>query len=191
MLYLPWPPSAIRIQSFSLIVGLMGGSAVGLGFLMDGLNLVKALLLVAGFIGLVFALASWRVLSVGMLGYKGFNKVVRLFMVISRWVVLRLFYTVVWVAGGKGGASLRMVPLRNGESNWTVRAGSSSKLSELSPGVIKWESGNSHYCRPMVQWAFQSGNWWMIGLLGFMVLLDLYENDQPASHIPSNLYTLY
>lgn len=190
MIFLPWPPSTARLKAFWLVMSLGGTLVLFSGLMMIELLNIQMSLLVSMVVAIGLSVLGWLRPLIGMHPYRGFNKLVRLLASFVKKIILRMLYGLMWVAGGINEHSLRLEQPKGESSQW-IALPDSVNGNGHSSGVTTWKAGRSHYAWSLGRWSLHSGNWWMFGFMGLLMMMAVCEESEESAHIPTNMYTLY
>lgn len=187
MIRLPEQPRRGMLQSFSLVMGgaaglLVGASSAWLGsafWFWGGAGLAIALA-VPGLIRPQTAVPPYRVWRTLTRGY----------LRVARTLLQGIHFYVVVTMVSLAGKKLALRPPREDESMWSPRGtlpdhcyllpyASQQERSVVAPWIFQYS-----------RWARDSGNFWLIFLLPFLVLLSLHYGDEAQTSAP-NIYTLF
>ena len=180
---LPYGPRRAWIQSFAFVAGvLLGLTAPLLRFF--GLHGVAVAI---GGLGLAVILVGQLRPRVLMLPYRAWNKIARLLAGLTRRVLLFLIFHLIFRSVGWVGRDQLQIrpPAPDEKTMW-----SPYRLDTPIPHV---ETSTAGWVRRFIKWGARPGApMWTLCLLPFLVILSAMErDDQAASSLSADIYTLY
>ncbi|MEE9569586.1 MAG: hypothetical protein V3W37_09385 [Candidatus Binatia bacterium] len=187
MMVLPYPRRSAWLKGFSVVISTFSGALIGvISWLLGFLPLFG----VGVFLAIVLVLSALKWPQAISKPYRAWNKLAQN---VARGMELYLsgicFYVIVGVVS-LAGSSLERNPSRNIQSEWQPREmlipGPHRSQSEVS----KESCGRKGWIRTYVSWAINSGNWWAVSLLPFLILLKTLESGRHPE-ISSDTYTLF
>ena len=116
------------------------------------------------------------------LPYRWWNRIARkLANWATKWLMF-VCYHIVFLAVGRMGAGLGLARPAPTESMWIKRAGA-------EPGPVE-HNLREHWVKTFFNWTRETGNWWAIGLLPFLLLIAMLDVEREES-FPIGIYTLF
>jgi hypothetical protein len=122
--------------------------------------------------------------------YRAWNKLARIYAHAAEYVVLRLCYWTVIVAGGWTGTQCRLARPGVEESMWVSRQSlQPSRYKQLHSGP-GGESGERNWILRYITWAWWSHQLWLLALLPFLCILLWLEEEEEVV-VQESIYTLF
>jgi hypothetical protein len=185
-LALPASPRLATLRAFGVALALPAGT--GAGLVSAGGAPGRGLAVALGVGGGLAVLAlGWP--SGMLLPYRVWRRVTRLLAQAISLYVLGILHFLVLTVASRGGSSLALAPPGRAASLWTPR--------EPAPGVgaaeglVVLDSSGPGWAGGAAGWARASGQGWAWGLLPFLALLALLDDEPDAPDPPTTTYTLY
>ncbi len=190
MILLEYPANVIQLRSFWLVLSLIIGLLTGcfLNFLFSPIWIVFGLLITFG-----LALPGLIRPQFARMPYRIFNKFVRVFTYCANEWILFVCFFIIYITGGTKGSSLRLTKPNKSESLWEPRSLGSSGIcgSGMNKSALLPESSQSGWFFIFVRWVIRSGNWRILYLLPFFILIAVFRKENLSTTISENVYTLY
>jgi hypothetical protein len=123
--------------------------------------------------------------------FRAWNKLAMLFAAAARVYVARVCLYTVFAAVGLLGSNMEMELPHSPASGWTRRQAPRTMNYLSSSDLGPPDRRKRGWLRAYVAWAGQSRNLWALGLIPFLLLLALLEEDVGTSPPAHGIYTLY
>jgi hypothetical protein len=188
LLTLPPAPRRIWLMSFSIVAGLVLGTAAGalLAFVMApryfGAGMVA---------GLALALPGILRPDAAAPLYRAWNAVTRFYGRSASLLLRALCYYTIFVAVGWTGSSLALSRPASAESLWQVRTGPAGRRYRQQYEARIAAAAGASWIKTYLSWAWESGNIWTVTLVPFLTLLSWIEPEHREPDVPVFNYTLY
>lgn len=145
-------------------------------------------------LGLLIGLASsvivlWQP-QIAKVPYRLWSRVADFYVRVARLAVKVICFFLVFVTVRRGGSSLTVSRAAFTQSMWLERGTVSRTNYAHEYEGTSQESSASTWTTTFVSWAKESGNFWAITLLPFLMLLSALEADEECA-FPPNIYTLF
>lgn len=121
--------------------------------------------------------------------YNGFIRRI-LIPLINSWVLGILFYIILFVNRIYGNR-LELSAREATESTWHPKTISDLLGGSGSSVVANDDSEYGAWLSRMYKWVIHTGNWWIIALIPFMLILSITYEDSEESSMSGDTYTLY
>jgi hypothetical protein len=188
MITLPrFPPQRSVLVSFWLVLNLAGGLLIGT---LASLCLSPGWFVSGGVFAAVMAVPGLLRPQIVSLPYRAWNKLARGFARAARFWVTGICYHSIFVAVGQTGSAVKLIRPTPHESLWVSRRAFARQRYPHPDGIaqeLPQRSWISAYC----SWAGQSGNFWAISVLPFIIVLAFFEVDEQQNTLPADIYTLF
>ena len=187
MLLLPSSPRHATLISFWLVISCLSGLLFGVisSLLLSWIWFASGL--ISGVMLVILGLVRPKLLTVP---YRAWNGFVRLYSRFAGLVVLSVYFYVTFVALGRVKARLVLERPQSGNSMWTARRTLTPEAYALQYDGTTTALGHGHGFRDYLSWAVNSGNFWLVFLLPFQLLVALHLGEQ--KRLPDNhIYTLF
>ena len=187
MIILPTTPRRAWLMSFWLAICILSGLLFAA---LTSLLVSPRWFGLGVIVGLGLALPGFlRPQAISIL-YNVWNRLARTFARAGRLSVMGICFYVILAAVGRTGSSLRLDRPTAGKSLWVPR-------TTLAPRAYPHQYDNTTkdprqrgWIATFLSWARESGNWWALPLLPFLVLLSTLDEDTHKI-FPANIYTLF
>jgi hypothetical protein len=185
-LALPASPRLATLRAFGVVLALPAG--VGAGLVAAGGAPVRGLAVALGVGGGLAVLAvAWP--AAMRLPYRVWRRVTRLMARVISLYVLGVLHFLVLTAASRSGSSLALAPPGGAGSLWTPREPAAGVGA--ADGLVVLDSSGPGWAGGLASWARASGQGWACGLLPFLALLALLDDEPDAPDPPTTTYTLY
>jgi hypothetical protein len=188
MISLPSPPRLALLKSFWLVTSLGGGlfvAALASLFVPIGWA-VTAVALAA-----IVAWLGFRRPRIAVRPYRTWDKLARTYARYARgWLLLSCFY-VVFLAVGRAGSTIRLLPPTAPKSLWIPWEIHAAAAPESCRGVAEEQGLPRGWVAPFLRWATRTGNWWAYCLVPFLALLSALDTEHEERAFPAGIYTLF
>jgi hypothetical protein len=185
---LPEPPRRAFLRSFWLVLSLCIG---GLSAAILALVVSHVWACVGGILACALAVSGLLWPQICAKPYSAWNHLIRIYVRVTRRVLMSISFYIIFVAVGWSGSSLRLVRPAPTESLWVSRG-------TLAPSTYAHQytgttaaSEQAGWTKTYLAWATRSGNFWAVALLPFVFLLAVLDVDQKDAGFPANIYTLF
>ncbi len=190
MILLEFPANIIQLRSFWLVVSLIIGLLIGffLNIIFSPIWFVFGL-----FIAIGLAIPGLIRPQLANIPYRVFNKAARVFTYCANEWILFVCFFIIYITGGTKGSSLRLTKPNKSESLWEPRSLGSPGIcgSSMNKSVLLPESSQSGWFFIFIRWVIKSGNWRLLYLLPYFVLIAVFRKEKLSTTISENVYTLY
>jgi hypothetical protein len=184
----PYHSRRAWLRSFWLVVSVAAGLGCGVLLAVGG----HAHALGAGVaIGVALAVPGLIWPHATAMAFRAWNKLARLFANAARLYVTRVCLYTIFPVVGLFGSTMTMDRPASLDTGWarrrfprTAAYGSTADLDAPTPS-------NSGWLRDYASWASRSGRPWTLGLVPFLILLSVFEEEAPAIPPDHDIYTLY
>jgi hypothetical protein len=123
--------------------------------------------------------------------FRAWNRLAGAFAAAARLYVTRVCLYTIFPAVGLLGSSMKMDSRDVVESGWTRRRHAGT-IAFRSPADLDSQAAQErNWFRTYLSWAARSENRWSFGLVPFLMLLALVEEDVATSRPEHDIYTLY
>ena len=188
MIYLPLPPTEVRLKSYWLVISFIGGLILAYLFSWRfAFHWLPWSLMTT----VVIAIPGILKPHIALLPYKIHNICARIFARLAKECILWVCFCIMSIAIGKKIESLDSHPTLERQSHWFSHEGLEIEGEGVEKRKMIIEVKPKGFVRHFGQWTMQSGHWWTWLLLPFLALLSVYEREEGTYRVPENIYTLY
>jgi hypothetical protein len=187
MIILPSGPRRKWLISFWLAISLVSGALCGA---MLAILIAPGWFGVGGIVALMVAVPGLRRPQVASKPYQRWRRAGRSYCRVVSRVLTGLCFCTVFVVARLAGSSLRLARPRTSRTMWVPRTTLAPTAYAHQYNRASPDSPRAGWLRPYLSWTVRSGHVWAIGLLPFLIMLEIVEAG-PEKGATANIYTLF